>query len=111
MTATMEEHSSAGSKGLKAGALGLVATTVIAVASTAPGYSLAAGIGGISEAVGLKAPFVMLFAFVPMGCIAAAFFYMNKADADCGTMFAWTTRAFGPSAGWLGGWGRSWPTC
>jgi amino acid transporter len=103
MTATSVEE--APSKGLKAGALGLVATTVIAVASTAPGYSLAAGIGGINEAVGLKAPFIMLFAFVPMGCIAAAFFYMNKADADCGTTFAWGTRAFGPSTGWMGSWG------
>jgi amino acid transporter len=104
VTATIEE-ASAGQKGLKAGALGLVATTVIAVASTAPGYSLAAGIGGINEAVGVKAPFIMLFAFVPMGCIAAAFFYLNKADADCGTTFAWGTRAFGPSTGWLGSWG------
>jgi amino acid transporter len=103
MTATSFDE--APSKGLKAGALGLVATTVIAVASTAPGYSLAAGIGGINEAVGLKAPFIMLFAFVPMGCIAAAFFYMNKADADCGTTFAWGTRAFGPSVGWMGSWG------
>jgi amino acid transporter len=105
MTSTVHEHELGGSKGLKAGALGLVATTVIAVASTAPGYSLAAGIGGINEAVGLKAPFIMLFAFVPMGCIAAAFFYMNKADADCGTTFAWATRAFGPGTGWMGSWG------
>jgi amino acid transporter len=105
MTATTVEHGESSSKGLKAGALGLVATTVIAVASTAPGYSLAAGIGGINEAVGVKAPFIMLFAFIPMGCIAAAFFYLNRADADCGTTFAWGTRAFGPSAGWLGSWG------
>jgi amino acid transporter len=93
------------SKGLKAGALGLVATTVIAVASTAPGYSLAAGIGGISDEAGVKAPFVVLFAFVPMACIAAAFYYMNKADADCGTNFSWGVRAFGPSVGWISGWG------
>jgi amino acid transporter len=93
------------SKGLKAGALGLVATTVIAIASTAPGYSLAAGIGGIAGTAGVKAPFVMLLAFVPMGCIAAAFFYMNKADADCGTNFTWGVRAFGPSIGWISGWG------
>ncbi len=104
MTATTHS-ATAGEKGLKAGALGLVATTVIAVASTAPGYSLAAGIGGINEQAGVHAPFIMLFAFVPMGCIAAAFFYMNKADADCGTTFAWVTRAFGPSSGWLGSWG------
>ncbi len=105
MTETLTQESGNASKGLKAGALGLVATTVIAVASTAPGYSLAAGIGGINEAVGVKAPFVMLFAFIPMGCIAAAFFYMNKADADCGTTFTWATRAFGPKTGWIGSWG------
>ena len=29
---------------------------------------------------------------------------MNKADPDCGTTFSWTTKAFGPWAGWLGGW-------
>jgi amino acid transporter len=98
-------HDEGVSKGLKAGALGLVATTVIAIASTAPGYSLAAGIGGIADQAGIKAPFVMLLAFVPMGCIAAAFFYMNKADADCGTNFTWGVRAFGPGIGWISGWG------
>ncbi len=92
-------------KGLKGGSLGLVAVIVIGVASTAPGYSLAAGIGGIAAQAGAKAPFIMLFAFVPMGCIAAAFYYLNKADPDCGTNFTWGVRAFGPKAGWLSGWG------
>ncbi len=92
-------------KGLKGGSLGLIAVIVIGVASTAPGYSLAAGIGGIADAAGLKAPFIMLFAFVPMGCIAAAFYYLNRADPDCGTNFTWGVRAFGPRAGWISGWG------
>ena len=105
MTAVSMGTGEMASKGLKAGALGLVATTVIGIASTAPGYSLAAGIGGIASKVGIKSPFVMLFAFVPMACIAAAFFYMNKADADCGTNFTWGVRAFGPGAGWISGWG------
>ena len=47
----------------------------------------------------------MLFAFVPMACIAAAFYYLNKADPDCGTNFTWGVRAFGPKAGWIAGWG------
>lgn len=92
-------------KGLKGGSLGLVAVIVIGVASTAPGYSLAASIGLVTGKVGAKAPFIMLFAFVPMGCIAAAFFYLNKADPDCGTNFTWGVRAFGPKAGWIAGWG------
>ena len=93
------------SKGLKGGSLGLVAVIVIGVASTAPGYSLAASIGLVTDAAGVKAPFIMLFAFVPMACIAASFYYLNKADPDCGTNFTWGVRAFGPKAGWIAGWG------
>ena len=39
-----------------------------------------------------------------MLCIAVAFRELNKADPDCGTTFTWTARAFGPWAGWMGGW-------
>ena len=62
-------------KGLKPGALGLASATVIGVASTAPGYSLAASLGLVTAAVGFKAPAVMWLSFIPMACIAAAFFY------------------------------------
>ena len=104
MTTTLDPPSMA-DKGLKGGSLGLVAVVVIGVASTAPGYSLAASIGLVTGEVGVKAPFVMLFAFVPMACIAASFYYLNKADPDCGTNFTWGVRAFGPKAGWIAGWG------
>jgi amino acid transporter len=92
------------SKGLKAGALGLASATVVGVASTAPAYSLAASLGLVTFYVGFKAPAVMWISFIPMGCIAAAFFYLNRADPDCGTNFAWVTRSMGPRTGWLGGW-------
>ena len=36
-------------KGLKLGAIGLLSSIVIGVASTAPGYSLAATLGGVSD--------------------------------------------------------------
>ena len=39
-----------------------------------------------------------------MFLIAAAFFYMNRADQDAGTTFSWVTRALGPWLGWIGGW-------
>jgi len=93
------------SKGLKAGALGLVSATVVGVASAAPAYSLAATLGLVVAAgVGFKAPAIMWISFIPMGCIAAAFFYLNRADPDCGTNFTWVTRAIGPRWGWMGGW-------
>ena len=53
-------------KGLKAGALGLVSSVVIGVASTAPAYSLAATLGFIVAFVGLQSPAVVVLAFVPM---------------------------------------------
>ncbi len=105
MTETLVSGGGVASKGLKGGSLGLVAVIVIGVASTAPGYSLAASIGIVTGEAGAKAPFIMLFAFVPMACIAASFYYLNKADPDCGTNFTWGVRAFGPKAGWIAGWG------
>src|SRR6185312_1445535 len=92
-------------KGLRAGALGLLSSVVIAVSSTAPAYSLAATLGLVVAIVGVHSPGTMIVSFLPMLCIAYAFRELNKADPDCGTTFTWTTRAFGPWAGWMGGWG------
>ncbi|MEA2244456.1 MAG: hypothetical protein QOD24_4012 [Solirubrobacteraceae bacterium] len=91
-------------KGLRRGAIGFVSSIVIGVASTAPGYSLAATLGLIVAAVGFQAPAVLWVAFIPMLCIASAYLYMNRTDPDCGTTFAWVSKAMGPWAGWLGGW-------
>jgi amino acid transporter len=92
-------------KGLRAGAIGLVSSVVIAVSSTAPAYSMAATLGLIVAIVGVHSPGTLIVSFLPMLCIAYAFRELNKADPDCGTTFTWTTRAFGPWAGWMGGWG------
>jgi amino acid transporter len=100
------EGSAAGGKGLKTGALGWVSNLVIGVASTAPGYSLAATLGFVVAVggMGFHAPAVMIVSFIPMLLIAAAYYYMNRADPDCGTSFTWVTRAMGPRLGWLTGW-------
>ena len=92
-------------KGLRAGALGLISSVVIAVSSTAPAYSMAATLGLIVAIVGVHSPGTLIVSFLPMLCIAYAFRELNKADPDCGTTFTWTARAFGPRAGCMGGWG------
>jgi amino acid transporter len=91
-------------KGLKLGAIGLLSSVVIGVASTAPGYSLAATLGGVAAEVGLKSPIIMLLAFVPMLFISYAYQALNNASPDCGTSFTWVAKAFGPHLGWLTGW-------
>jgi amino acid transporter len=106
-----------GEGGLKKNAIGFASSTVIGVASTAPGYSLAAVLGlvvaagGITEAgkvtgsaVGYQAPAIMILAFIPMLFIASSYYYLNRSDPDCGTTFSWVTRAMGPRTGWIGGW-------
>lgn len=100
----------AGGKGLRTGAIGLVSSIVVGVASTAPAYSLAASLGfivlgGAAGMVGVVAPGVVLLAFVPMFFISVAYQQLNKAEPDCGTTFTWASRAFGPITGWMGGWG------
>ncbi|MGA2824575.1 MAG: APC family permease [Streptosporangiaceae bacterium] len=92
-------------KGLKPGALGLVSSIVMGVASTAPAYSLAATLGFIVVAIGLQSPIVAVLAFVPMFLTSIGYSELNKADPDCGTTFTWAARAFGPRTGWAGGWG------
>jgi len=95
---------SSGDKGLKKNAIGFVSSVVIGVASTAPGYSLAATLGFIAAAVALQSPAVLLISFIPMFLVAAGYYYMNKADPDCGTSFSWVTKAMGPQLGWIAGW-------
>ena len=95
-----------GDKGLKRDAIGYLSNLVIGVASTAPAYSLAATLGFIVAvpAMGFHAPAVLLVSFLPILLIAFAYKYLNRADPDCGTTFAWATRAMGPWMGWINGW-------
>ena len=90
--------------GLRRDALGFTSSVVIGIASTAPAYSLAATLGLVVAAAGLQSPAVLWLSFIPMLCIASAYMYLNRLNADCGTTFAWVTESFGPWGGWLGGW-------
>lgn len=93
------------SKGLHAGILDLGDSVMLGLASTAPVYSLAATLGLIVAVNGNYTPLILLLGFVPVLFIAYAFRELNSAMPDCGTTFTWARRAFGPWAGWLGGWG------
>lgn len=88
MAAEAHERTSDGytpDKGLKPGALGLASSVVIGMSSTAPAYSLAATLGFVVIVVGVKAPAIMLLAFIPMYFIAVAYAELNKREPDCGT--------------------------
>lgn len=70
----------------------------------APAYTLTATIGLVAAVAGVKIPVIFIAGFIPMFFAAYAYREFNRVDPDCGTSFTWTTRAFGPYVGWLGGW-------
>jgi amino acid transporter len=104
--ATAADPTAPGAKGLKANALGYASNLVIAIASTAPAYSLAATLGFIVAiaGVGVHAPAVLIVSFIPILFVSVGYRFFNLADPDAGTTFAWVTRAFGPQLGWINGW-------
>ena len=91
-------------KGLKPNAISFASNIVIGVASAAPAYSLASALGTIAGLVAFGAPAILLAAFVPMLCVAAACYHLNRTQPDCGTTFSWVSHAMGPYAGWISGW-------
>ncbi len=103
---TAVDRTAPGAKGLKADAIGYISNLVIAVASTAPAYSLAATLGFIVAVggVGVHAPAVLIVSFIPILFVSVGYRFLNLADPDAGTTFAWVTRAFGPQIGWINGW-------
>jgi len=89
---------------LKAGALTLRDSTVMAVASTAPAYSLAATMAAMVAVVGLASPAAILVSFLPVLGIAIAYFYMNSTNPNCGASYTWLTQSISPWLGWFTGW-------
>jgi amino acid transporter len=91
-------------KGLRLGALSWKENLVIAVTSVAPAYSLAATLVVLVTVADVKTPALFIVGFIPAVLTAFAFRELAKETPDCGSTFTWATRAFGPWAGWIGGW-------
>ena len=89
---------------LKHGTLSLFDSTMIATASVAPAYSLAATIGLLVAAVSLQAPAAILVSFFPVFFIALAYYFLNKQDPNCGASYTWISRTLNPHLGWVTGW-------
>jgi amino acid transporter len=92
------------SKSLKQNALSIVDTVTLAIAGTAPSYSLNATTAALIGAVGLASPGALLYGAIPMFGISFAFKYLNQWRADAGTAYAWVGRAINPYLGFLSAW-------
>lgn len=91
-------------KGLKENALSVVDAVTLAVAGSAPSYSLNATMAALVAAVGLAAPAALLLGAVPMFGISFAFKYLNEWRADAGAAYVWVGRALAPPLGFLAAW-------
>ena len=91
-------------KGLSRNSLGVFGSVVLGISCVAPAYTLSATIGILVTQAGYKTAVVILAGFLPMFFAAYAYRELNKVMPDCGTSFTWTSKAFGPYVGWIGGW-------
>jgi amino acid transporter len=106
MTTSTEPASPAvaGSEGLRANVLGLFDSIVMAVAGSAPAYTIAASTAALVGVVGLAGPAALLWCGIPMLGIALAFNYLNKVEANAGATYAWVGRVLHPGLGFIAGW-------
>ncbi|MEU2618009.1 APC family permease [Streptomyces sp. NPDC007157] len=91
-------------RGLQANALGTFDTVVMAVAGSAPAYSLAATTAVLVGAVGLASPAALLWCAIPMLGIALAFSYLGRIDVNAGASYSWVGRTLHPFLGFVSGW-------
>ena len=91
-------------KGLSHNSVGVLGSTVLGISSVAPAYALTATIGILVSQAGAKMAVVIIAGFLQMFFAAYAYRELNRVMPDCGTSFTWTSKAFGPYVGWLGGW-------
>lgn len=89
---------------LKQNALSIVDTVTLAVAGTAPSYTLNATTAALVAAVGLAAPGAILYAAIPMFGITFAFMHLNRWRADAGAGYAWVSRSINPVLGFFSAW-------
>ncbi|MGN6125052.1 MAG: APC family permease [Humibacter sp.] len=89
---------------LKANGVSGAGAVVMAVAGSAPAYSIAATTALLIGVAGLASPAALLWCGIPMLGIAFAFSYLGRSDVNAGASYSWVGRALHPVLGYLSGW-------
>ncbi|MBO0734912.1 MAG: APC family permease [Methylocapsa sp.] len=89
---------------MKKGALGLLDSFIMAVAGSAPAYSITVSTAALIVAAGTAGPAALLLAALPMIGISLAFAQLNRWQPDAGAAYVWVGRAIHPALGFLAGW-------
>ncbi|MCS0635278.1 APC family permease [Streptomyces sp. LP05-1] len=91
-------------RGLRPNVLGTFDTIVMAVAGSAPAYTLAATTAVLVGAVGFAAPAALLSCAIPMLGIVLAYGRLGRIDVSAGAGYSWVGRTLHPFLGFLAGW-------
>ena len=89
---------------LQAGGVSKAGSTLMAVAGSAPAYSIAASTALLIGAAGVGAPAALLWCGIPMLGIAFAFSHLARVDSHAGASFSWVARGLHPLLGFFAGW-------
>lgn len=100
----MSQDTTSGNRGLRANVLSGFDTIIMALAGSAPAYSLASTTAILVGAAGLVSPAALLWCAIPMLGIAWAFNYLGRLDVNAGASYSWVGRALHPALGFLSGW-------
>jgi amino acid transporter len=89
---------------LDEGSLHFLDSVVMAVAGSAPAYSIAATTAAIVSVVGFGSPAALLWCGIPMFGIAVAYQQLNQMGANAGAAYSWVGRVIHPFLGFVTGW-------
>jgi amino acid transporter len=91
-------------RSLKKGALSFLDALTMAIAGSAPAYSITVTTAALVAAAGVAGPAALWIAALPIVGIAIAFAYLNRWRPDAGAAYAWVGRAIHPALGFFAGW-------
>jgi amino acid transporter len=89
---------------LRPDAIGLLQSTVIAIASSAPGQATAISLAAIIVASSYGGGIAILITTLPMLAIAFAYHRLNLWEQNCGASYVWVGRSINPYLGFMVGW-------
>jgi amino acid transporter len=89
---------------LKPNAIGLLQSTVMGIASSAPGQAMAIALASMIAASAYGGGMTILITTLPMLAIAFAYQRLNLWEQNCGASYVWVGRAINPYLGFMVGW-------
>ncbi len=92
------------SVGLEKNAIGLVRSTIFAVAGAAPGQTVAITLATLVAASAYGTIIPLIVTTAGLLCVAVAFHRLNMWNQNAGATYSWVARGFNPYVGFFVGW-------